>query len=911
MSWGGFSNYSNNASAYLSRGGYLSSSYGRGGYRGGVAGGQGYGGGGAGFGLSYGSGGPSSLAYRTSNYSSSNAANPGTGTARVAVIGATQAAFKNWWAIHAAGFQVSVVVGVDDVRSGSADGQATGAVASEGELKASAETARAFAVRCTEFYHLPCKAASASATTSAAAKPAPKVSTHSAASSPPSTDVAGAATSAADVKRGDVMEVRVRVSDEPASEQPSTPTTATTTATATRARTASLNVTSQPGGVESNKDSQPGSCITATAWHYFLKPFLHPQKSVTEEKISTSSSSFPKGVGGSNWSTQPGKPDSRSSSVSAAPATSPLIDDVEVIFVTSLQSNNAGACDEVGLRAALVWLISKGKHLVVDCVLSCETVAACAAAAATVTRGKEEMHRIFLYRGGGVRYGWSTAAMTHLRKALAVHRGTGQASKGTKAQQEKPESASVTTTGAALATAKASEADDAFSIFDFMGGSSNLLGGASKGADIHSSNRDGSTSADVGEKQAEEKPKAKSVVPIVTSLAVDAESGVTGALQHLRFTVRGSGLGRGGHHEMPFAASLGVMDTLGWDAVAWVLHLLDWTCPDMVQGRVVRRAAITHDPLCVEAALYYGIDGTVDEDTEGEGDKGADGGGGHQRVARPQYLRVLLHIGAGSGVRADTGAVEASPSVFQQCLRAVGTKAVVTVAHPLLPPPSQTCTALGSAAERESPPPSAAFGASPFKVTTTRTMDVGAAANAPAAATSSPLPAVPSIAYSYVVTTQDALPGTLQRVRRDQTVAIPSTEGGPCVEARLWQHVRGQLSVTTSTVASSPMGTSDMGGGYQGYGSRYATRGRYGANIGLGTAGGYYGRGRGGLQGYGGGFGAASPPSSSSASAQTVVKAELTMSDVAALDVQRAWLVQMVVERILDSARPSEARHTD
>ncbi|KPA84007.1 hypothetical protein ABB37_02144 [Leptomonas pyrrhocoris] len=983
MSWGGFGNYSGYASAYANRGGSFPSSssspnYSRGGYRGGAGvgshgyGGGGYGGYGAG-GSSYGSGVNSSvsasLGYGAAGYgsSSSTAASLGTGTARIAVIGATQAAFTNWWAMHAAGFQVSVVVGVDDVKGSGSERQATGAqVRGEEEeaRRASAETARAFAVRCTEFYHLPRKATAASPPTPTA-PPARTTTTSGTTTSPAKQGATDAPPPpAAEPAKKEVVEVRVKISDESADEPAptgaatTTATTTTSTAAAATARTASAHLTPQPGTADGKGDVNSGPCITATAWSYFLKPFFDATKTNTEDKDGgVDAAPSPTAAGGSSrWSTWSRSQDNTSNSnaaAAAAAATTPLIDEVEVIYVTSIprSSNDAEAHngngdnrDESGVRAALVWLIGKGKHLVVDCALSSDTLAACAAAAATVTRGKPAMQCVLLYRGGGVRVGWSPAAMTQLRTALAVRRGTGQASKTSNVKLEKPALESTAgaapaktmtpaVSAAASAKAKPTEADDPFSVFELMDSvGAGAFGGALKEAESHGHNgsrrtsinatavnteatrKEESASAAAGTKQAEEKPKCRSASQIATSIALGAEGGVAGALQQLRFTVCGSGISCGGGCEVPCAASLGVMDTFGWDAVAWVLHLLDWTPPDMVQGRVVRRATANSAPLCVEAEFYYGIDGTAeaDEETDAEGDKERDGDEGGPRVARPRYLRVLLHIGAGDAVRADTGAAEPGPGVFQQCVRAVGTTAVVTVDHPLLPPPSLASTTLGSATENRSsspPPSSAGLAASPYKATfTTRVTGVGAAA-ATAAATTPLLPAVPGIAYSYVTATQDVPPGSHQRVRKEQTVVLPSTEGEPCAEARLWQHVRAQLNVTSSTVtsyASSLAGTGGMGtgGGYQTYGSRYATRGRYGANIGLGGAGGYYGRGRGGSAGYGGGrFGAAA----ASTSPTVAVKTELTAPEAAALDVQRAWLVQVVVERVLASAESNGA----
>lgn len=982
MSWGGFGNFSAGGSAYANRGGPFTSGYSRGsvGYRGGggVAGGRGYGGagfGGAGFGFSYGGGLNSSASaaagYRaTGGTSAADASGRGSGTPRVAVIGTPQSAFVNWWALHAAGFQVSVVVGVEDAHypavtttttTPTTNATGTGAAAaeaSEAERKASAEAARAFAVRCTHFYRLPRRAAtgagdSASATarpsSSSLASAAPKP----AEVTPTAAGGAGAARSGAVADLSDVMSIRVRVANEVAPEGTALTGGSTTAAASTPSAT---NATPPPGSGETKSGTPAEPCVTATAWSFFFQPFLEAHRvggsgGAQDDKNSSKPASGAGTVGGSSmshWSNRSSTLEKTLADAGAGTAANvPLIDDVEVIYIASLHSGHkdATACaeEEAGVRAALMWLIGKGKHLVVDCVLSSATLAACAAAAATVTRGKPEMHRVLCYRGGGLRCGWSAAAMTQLRTALAVRRGTGQACK-VKPKESEGEAAAAsaaagegsaktsagstatdnatttaTTTAAAAAKPKTPEADNAFSVFDFMGSSdANPFGETAKDAEESKTTAAAAAAATAAatestkdEKAAEKEAKIAAETPvdaaasaqaaqpqIATSLALTPESGRAGALQQIRFTVRGNSCSSSSGEGDQQTSALGVMGDVGWDAVAWLLHLLDWTCPDMVQGRVVRRAAATQAPACVEAELYYGIDGTAEELEEDGGDTSA----GPLRVARPQYLRVLLHISS----------ADADSRVFQQCVRVVGSKAVVTVTHPLLPMPSQASLPSSPPPVPATPPPSSTSASSPFKVTTTRTMGVAATsgptstAPADAAAAATPLPATPAVSYSYTVATQDAPPGSYQRMRKEETVTVTTPTaastppGEPCAEARVWQHVREQLHVsattTPSATAAGALSSSSVGmGGYQPYGSRYATRGRYGANVGLGSGGSYYGRGRGGVGPAAAAAAAATPP-------QTVVKAELTKAEAAALDVQRAWLVQMVVEQILASA---------
>ena len=961
MGWSGLSDDSGRTSAYANRGGSFPSSYRRrgvGGYRSGA-------GVGGGFGSFYGGGLNSSAlgAYRSQSHST-DSSNRGTGTARVAVVGVSQTAFMNWWAIHAAAFQVSVVVGVDDRRS-CTDGDAAGADAtsatvavSNEERSASAETARAFAVRCTQFYHLPQRPA----TSTAAAKTAGAAVTHPSSSAAPTTATTasqgGSSSSEVDVEKGEVLSVRVRIADDAAASASPPPTSAATTAVGA---VSAKPVTQPYSDAETTKDTTVEPCITATAWSYFMKPYADAQKAGSEEKKSNLFPSAAAATSTSYWSTRSTMQDN-SSNVAAVSTTTttttPLVDDVEIVYVASLQGTQhesarhsgvrdekAAADEDAEVRAVLVWLIGNGKHLVVDCALSSETLAACAAAASTVTRGKPEMQHVVLYRGGGVRRGWSPAAMGQLRNALAVRRGTGQATEDAKKDNTNDKKTDNVPNAAAAAPAKlkTAEADDAFSVFDFLGGGDGgrAFSGALKAAEGDSGTSNPSTSAsnantttketetregdktDAAARAAQEEAgKAAAALPVATSIAVDPDNGVTGTVRQLRFTVRsssGSGTGQQGIYGVPCASSLGVMDTVGWDAVAWLLHLLDWTCPDVVQGRVVRRRAGDQAPLCVEAELHYSIDGTVIGPEEmQESNTHEEAGESRQkqpvlRVARPAYLRVLLHVGA-SG----EGGVGAGPGAFQQLARVVGTKAVLTVDHPLLPAQSHaslaasTMAAAAAAAGASTPPPSTA-NSSPFKVTTTRTMGLGGAtslshggataeltttanANAPI------LPAVPSVVYSYVVATQDAPPSSLQRVRKEQTITVPGAEGGePCAEVRLWQHLRAQLNVTATTTDASSYSSSlslgyggvggSSGSGYRPFGSRYATRGRYGVNIGRGSAaGGNYGSGRGGLTAAG------------MATPRTVVKAELTAPEAAAMDVQRAWLVQMVVEQILASA---------
>lgn len=806
----------------------------------------------------------------------------GSETPRVAIIGTGPTVFQQWWAIHAGGLRVSVVVGTDDAKVTHSHnvfkGSAVTAAASNAERKASAERACAVALRCVQFYRLPRANKSA---------------------------VAGADKSLVDVRVCAPGSVADPVADGGArdeSKKTSATSAVVTSSILTGARAASASA-------EAKKD-----CVMATSWNWFFTLLLGEQSCETDKNggvgIRGSFSSSPAVTGAGSWSARSGATSLSSIPVAAGSSADSLVDDVEVIYLVDYSAD----CDEAGVRAALLWLLERDKQIVVECALSAETLAACAAAAATVTRGKPEMKRLFLYRGGGCRRGWSDASVTQLRKSLGVRRATGKTGCKASAASSPAKTAlggsSAFTTVSTKTAAPAVDRYGGFSVFDFM---DTNLGGALKDAEgprgggmekerLCATEKSSVTVTPTGTATTTLKPpEAKAKVetthkpsaPAPTSIAVDAAASVVGAVRHICMVVIG-------HRSPPStdsaaAVSLGIMDSLGWDAVAVVLHLLDWTCPDMVVGRVLRRSPDTLQPLCVQAEMYYGIEETAKEGGEGKGRVA-----GRAASARPSYLCVSLHIATcGNGILHPTDEDRGDEGVFQQSLRIVGTKAALTVDNPLLPaaspfntaptPSAAMTTAAGTAADSSSLLAGAATsGASPS--------DVSSTATAVVASGNAAMLTAPKVSHSYRLATQDVSAASGQHERREEEVTVGSAE--PCAEFRTWQHVRSQLNVTaTSTSPRSGAGL----GTYQLYNSRYANRG---VGVGLGARSGYYDRGR-GMRGrrtdFGDGLGAdraaASGPS---------VRAEILDAESAALDIQHAWLVQVVVESILASAaKPS------
>ncbi|KAK7194283.1 hypothetical protein NESM_000343300 [Novymonas esmeraldas] len=752
----------------------------------------------------------------------SSTANAGTETPRVAVIGTGEAMFRQWWPMHTGGLRVTVVVGTADAQpSHAADStNSTSPVTTVTRRRAAAEAARAAAARCVEFHQLP---SSRRPLTAGASPPPPAVG------------------------------VRVCVSEDAADE--ATATAAATTATATTA--------AAPARAPEKDD------IVATAWSWFLKPFLEPQSSAAAVKTGSGGTASASGAG--YWSSRAGATSPSSAVGAAAGAGSggrgatALVDEVEVVCLLDYGAE----CDEAGVRAALLWLLERGKHLVVECALSADTLASCAAAAASTVRGRPEMRRLFLYRGGGCRRGWSSTAMAELRKAIGVRRAVSTPVHTTATTTTTTTTASsggggggVVATTVAKTVAPAEESDGGFSVFDLLG---STLGDAVKDtsdgtaassakssaaatpattATPHPTSSTAKETEGSGASPGAAPPSPPPPPPTPPSLAVGEAGSVVGVARRVGLVVIGSG------GSLPVsAASMGVMGSLGWDAVAAVLQLLDWTCPDMVVGRVLRRSAEARQPLTVQAEMYYGLEEAA---TAAVGAAAAPG----VAPTRPAYLCVSLYVAATEStelrVLDDHDDDTDDSRTFQQSLRVVGTRSVLTVHHPLLPGPP------------------AAGGAAPGTTPATT-------------------PAAPRVLHRYSVATQDAAAASGQRERREHVVTVGAAE--PCAECRLWQRVRAQLSVTA---AAAPLGGgAGFGGGYQPYGARYANRG-----------GGYYGRGaRGRGTGFGGGLGigavsAAAPTTSSAPS----LKAELTAGEAAALDVQHAWLIQTVVERILDSA---------
>ncbi|GET88726.1 hypothetical protein, unknown function [Leishmania tarentolae] len=799
-------------------------------------------------------------------------------TPRVAIIGTGPSVFQQWWAIHAGGLRVSVVVGTEDAKvahsSNASKGLAAEAVASDAEKKSSAERACAVALRCVQFYRLP-----QTDKNDTAVADKPLVDVHVCA--PISVPDAAAGDGARDESRKN-----------------SATSAIITSSTLSRARSSSTSA-------HEKKD-----CVMATAWSWFFNALLSEQSG---EADSSGDRAFrkPFSSSGTMAGMGTGPPSSGPISFTATPAATEssaysLVDDVEVIYLVDYGAD----CDEAGVRAALLWLLGRGKQIVVECSLSAETLATCAAAAAAVTRGKPEMRQLFLYRGGGCRRGWPDAALKQLRKSLGVRHATGKtsdkASSASSSAKTSVGGSSAFTTASTKTAVPIVDSSDGFSVFDLMDSN---FGGVLKGAEGSS---DGgmekerscttqnhlATVTPTGTAMASLKPseptreggtKQLPPVPAPTSIAVEAEASVVGAVRHIGMVVMdhrrclsvGSATVR----------SLGVMDSLGWDAVAVVLHLLDWTCPDMVVGRVLRRSPDTLQPLCVEAEMYYGIEGTAKEGGEGKGLAA-----GRDASARPSYLSVSLHIAAcGSGILHPADADEGNVDVLQQSLRIVGTKAVLTVENPLFPaaslsnavPPTTAAmtTAVGPARDSSSlraitTTPVASPSHDPS--TSTTAMALGTAT----------IPRHPKVSHSYRLATEDVSPTSGQRERREEEVTVDSAE--PCAELRNWQHVRSQLNVTATP--ASPRGGVGLGT-YQLYNSRYANRD---AGAGFGARSGYYGRGRGMRErrtDFGGGLGTDRATASGS-----LVTAEIVDAELAALDVQHAWLVQVVVESILASA---------
>lgn len=920
--------------------GHFSAGYGRGSSMafGGGYGGVGGGGGGYSGGFSYG----------TSNSTSSGLASTvgsgaGSETPRVAVLGVSSAVVAQWAALHAGGLRVSVVVGTGD--SSVCHSRYTGAAADTTDTKppvislaertAAAEPARACATRCVDFFKLPTptKSVPTSAITTAAA-----------------------AEGSAEKPR---ITVRVCVSDG-SGEAAASATGGTASPPPVASTMTMTTLANRRASATATPDADRDGGVVATSWSWFFKPMLDALGGAdkgTSGGSASSSASPSKTMAGSYWSARGSTTTTASAATASAAANSLLlIDEVEVVYVVGYGS----ACDEAGLRATLIWLLEREKHIVVDCALSCDTLGACAAVAAGVVRGRPEMKRIFLYRGAGARRGWPDAAVAQLRKSIGLQRGTGKPAPA-KVPTPPPARGAATPTGSGVATASAaatpsksgnvftaastkaaaaSDADDGFSVFDLMGSS---FGGALKDAEASGSEKssakpspavaslpaapavpvtsisdaakpagatDTASSAAVGTPSPPTPPPPTPPAP--TSIALDGASSVVGTVRRINFVV----MGRAPPPPRGCAAvaALGVMATLGWDAVAAALRLMDWTCPDMVVGHVRRGGALR--PTCVQAELYYGVEGTARELEEGTT---AGGGASAQTTsapqpARPTYLCVSLHVADSASTATTTAEAESLPAaasnapaaedadidddggdVVQQSLRIVGSNAVLTVLHPLVPV-AAAADAPGSAA---TPTPSP----TPASTATTTTI-AGAASSVTPSTTPAAVPMAPRVAHRYVLATQDFVPTTGQRERRESTVDVGAAE--PASAFRLWQRVRSQLRVTAQSTSTSAgfgggVGAGTGAGGYQPYGARYGNRG-------VGGAGGYYGRGRGGPRGRAAGFGAASGMSGAApAPSGPSLKAELTGTEAAALDVQHAWLVQKVVQCILESATASAA----
>ncbi|KAG5478673.1 hypothetical protein LSCM1_06077 [Leishmania martiniquensis] len=805
-------------------------------------------------------------------YQASGDADGGCATPRVAVIGTELSVFQQWWAIHASGLRVSVVVGTGDAKvshsSNSLRSTTVTKAVSDAEERASAETACAVALRCVQFYRLP-----QAKTCAAAGGETPLVDVRVCVSD-------GAAESAAEGGARDESRRRS--------------VTSTTVISSTLASVSGSSYSAR---------KKEENCIIATAWRYFFKPLLGVQCDGTDQGPAEHGRApffSPTAVASPGfWPTRSGAAALSPNAAAAGTAANSLVDDVEVIYLVDYGAD----CDEAGARAVLLWLLERDKQIVVGCALSAETVATCAAAAAAAMRGRPEMRRLFLYRGGGCRRGWSEAAVAQLRKSLGLQRAAcktaAQAFSTLSPSKSTGGGRSVFTTVSTKAAAPAVSSDGGFSVFDFMGSS---LGSALKDAEgvsrggmgwerLSTSEKSSATATTIGAlnlptPKGEARQAPKSSAP--TSIAVNAAASVVGAVHRISMVVIGRG--NPSSADSAAAASLGIMDSLGWDAVAVLLHLLDWTCPDMVVGRVLRRASETHRPLCVQAEMYYGIEGTTPESSEGQ-----ESSAGSAATARPSYLCVSLHIAAsGSGAFDRAGEENSDLSIFQQSLRIIGTKAVLTVCDPLLP--GACCSTVASSTPPTTPTATAGpagSGGSLFPVSTTPAVSSPLSPIVTTAATSGTdtMPVAPKVLHKYRVATQNVCPTSGQRERHEEEVIISSDE--PCAEFRIWQRVRSQLNLTATSLSSS----SGAGlGNYQLYSLRSGSRG---GSLRRDTGGGYYDRGTGrrGRHAGLGGVGTASAAVSGS-----LITAEVVNAESAASDVQRAWLVQIVVESILASA---------
>ncbi|KAG5504771.1 hypothetical protein GH5_05398 [Leishmania sp. Ghana 2012 LV757] len=763
-------------------------------------------------------------------------------TPRVAVIGTGPSVFQHWWAIHAGGLRISVVVGTGDAKvshsSNSSKGTAVAAAVSDAERKASAETAYSVALRCVEFYRLP---QSNGGTAAGGETP--------------------------------LVDVRVCMCDSAAESASEGGAGVESRKASTTGAAGASSIPASVSASSASAKEKEKDCVIATAWSWFLKPLLRTQSGGTvnsRDEYGRAPFSSSSGVTDPGfWSARSGAVALSLNAAATSSSANSLVDEVEVVYLVDYGAD----CDETGVRVALLWLLEHGKQIVVECALSAETLAICAAAAAAMTSGKPEMKRLFLYRGGGCRRGWSDAAMTQLRKSLGVRRATcrtvAKAFSASSPSNAVLGGRSVFTAVSTKTSAPVVSSDGGFSVFDFMGSS---LGGALKDAEGASrggmekerpsiSEKDFAVAlatANLPTSKGDAKQALKSPAP--TSIAVNAAASIVGAVRHISMVVIGRG--NSSSADSVAAASLGIMDSLGWDAVAVVLHLLDWTCPDMVVGRVLRRASGTHQPLCVQAEMYYGIEGTAKESSEGQ-----ESLSGSFEAARPSYLCVSLHVAASaSGALDRTDEEKGDLDVFQQSLRIVGTKAVLSVSDPLLPSASSPTASSPSCASSTA--------------TTTVTSATGT------------VPVAPKVSHRYRLATQDVSPVSGQCERREEEVTVGSAE--PCAECRVWQGVRSQLNVTAASL--SPRSGAGLSN-YQVYASRSASRG---GGLRRGARGGYYDRGpgtRGRRTDFGGGLNSAFAASSGSTVAADVVNPESAASDV-----RRAWLVQIVVESILASA---------
>lgn len=577
----------------------------------------------------------------------------------------------------------------------------------------------------------------------------------------------------------------------------------------------------------------------------------------------------------------------------ASAALPPPLQQVDVIYFTDF-----GELTTDATRAALLLLIRQGKHLVIDPTLSSSVITACIEANfATCTKYKKEMRSLFLYRGGGEQWGWPKEQLAPVQKAIGM-----------------------IAPGAASAVAPAADFgadDDGFSAFSFM---SSAYRRTSNDADAKA--KDGKGNSNDGSKATPKKsppplPPSTSEIGRLRRLVVQARFPLSETskgdqfplLSPLPSTPSFFCVPRGGAQiGEEDGDCLGVLGTVGWIGVSWVLQLMSWRCPSVVLGQVLTTDPLTGYPLSMVAQLYFstarllgdvGVPRGSGASSTSQVEKGEEKSNKGEAVAEgndvvettPQKRRQVIHDSSASidmakqskqphlCITLHIGQEEADGPVVQQ-VRAIGTAATLVVDAPFFP----------HRATHPAPIPAAASSVPPSD---------------PSAAVPKPLPLAPKQQYRYTIIRDEIQPSTTsatagapkssQRRRVAQEVVVPGDD--VCAEARLWMQVRARLSGTAKNVTTTGASAAGAGGGrgYSPYAQRYGMGGRGGYR------GSYYGRGGMGSQRPYGGIGSGGG-SASSSSTSTAQRFELNDAGDALKDAQHAWLIQVVVEKIKQSA---------